>query len=77
LLALRQHPAHIGLKKLYKQKALDKEELYLLAKVCVDDITYKERNVKHHYHQGIRQKLFHNSEDLNCACQKLDFVNYF
>jgi hypothetical protein len=66
LMALRNHPAHIGLKLLYKQKDLGKDELLLLAKVCVDDITLLQRHKRNGY-----------DLPLPCACRKLDFVNYF
>ena len=64
LMALRNHQAYIGLKLLYRQKCLDKDELLLLAGVCVDDITLIER---------IRK----TDRFLPCPCEKLDFVDYF
>ena len=66
LMALRNHPAYIGLKLLYRQKSLDKDELALLAGVCVEDITLIERIRKTDSLRGI-----------DCACIKLDFVDYF
>ena len=66
-MALRNHTAYTGLKSLYKQKALDRDELLLLARICVDDITYYERQKK-----NVSRALA-----LTCACKKLDFVDYF